>query len=245
MQKLTARCLSIVGFFIIVAAFTAAAYAQNFTDNQETGATNEPAPVQTVDDALNKKNEFAVFGGFAPESLKPFGGSRDSRYGEIGFRYSRRLATTENLALKYQFDFIPLAIIKYDRELLVPGAAIASPPVITQPSDTAYAFGFTPVNFQLNFRRRSKIQPFVNVGVGLLFFNKSIPDDRTVLRPDQIGRKLNFTPSGGGGVEFLTDDARSYTVGFKLHHISNNSRGNINPGFDQSLFYFGYTFRKW
>lgn len=245
MRKLTARCARLVGFFIIAAAFTAAAYAQNLTDNQESGPVNEPASVQTVDDALNKKNEFALVGGFAPEGLKPFGGSRNSNYGEFSFRYSRRLATTENLALKYQVDFIPLAILQYDRELLVPGATVAAPPIVLQPDETAYAIGLMPVNFQLNFRRRTKIQPFANIGGGILYFNKDVPDDRTVLRPDRVGRRFNFALTGGGGVEFLTDDARSYTVGFKFHHISNNSTGNINPGFDQSLFYFGYTFKKW
>ena len=148
----------------------------------------------------------------------------------------------ENLAIKYQIDLIPVAIINYRRERFIQLSPTTF--IFDRDRTTAYATGLTPVNFQLNFRRRNKIQPFITAEAGLLVFNKSIPDDRSLLLPNQRGRQFNYTLAGGGGVEFLTESARSYTVGFKFHHISNASTGNINPGFDQNLFYFGYTFKK-
>ena len=206
-------------------------------------AQPKPCTAAQTDEALDKKNEFAVWGGFAPDIPRLFSGSRKSSFGQIGFRYSRRIATTENVAIKYQFDAIPLAVINYrvEREFRPTPTTFA----VNRDRETAYAAGITPVSFQANFRRRNKIQPFLTASAGLLIFGKKIPDDRSLLRPNQVGRRLNFTLAGGGGVEFLTDDARSYTVGFKFHHISNSSTGNINPGFDQNLFYFGYTFKKW
>jgi hypothetical protein len=244
MRKFSADLLRFVSLFIITAAFTLAAVAQDFSGETKSNSTEESVThsAQTDDDAFNKKNEFAVWGGFAPDVPRLFSGSRRSTFGEIGLRYSRRIATTENLALKYQIDVIPLAILNYRVERLIQ----ASPTTLgyNRDRERAYAAGLTPVNFQLNFRRRSKIQPFLTAEAGLLIFGKKIPDDRSPLRPNQVGRRLNFTLAGGGGVEFLTDDARSYTVGFKFHHISNASTGNINPGFDQNLFYFGYTFKK-
>lgn len=244
MRKLPADFRRVISLLAAAAALTLVACAQDFSGGRKNDSTEKggAGAVQT-DDAFDRKNEFAVWGGFAPDIPRVFGGSRRSTFGEIGLRYSRRIATTENLALKYQIDFIPLAIINYERERLIPGIA-PTPVVVDRSEQTAYAFGLTPVNFQLNFRRRAKIQPFITAEAGMLFFNKKIPDDRSVLRPNQVGRKFNFTLAGGGGVEFLTDDARSYTVGFKFHHISNASTGNINPGFDQNLFYFGYTFKK-
>jgi len=246
MRKLSADFLYVVSIFIITIAFTLSAYAQDFGNNQTNQKNDSPeeslaGSVQT-DDAFDNKNEFAVWGGFAPDIPRVFGGSRKSTFGEIGFRYSRRIATTENLALKYQIDFIPLAVINYERERII--RLTPTTLGVDRDSTTAYGAGLTPINFQLNFRRRNKIQPFITAEAGLLFFNKSIPDDRSPLRPEQRGRQFNYTLAGGGGVEFLTDDARSYTVGFKFHHISNASTGNINPGFDQNLFYFGYTFKK-
>jgi hypothetical protein len=243
MRKLLADFRRVVSLSVVTAALALAVTAQNYTNERRNDATRESAggAVQT-DDAFDNKNEFAVWGAFAPDIPRLFSGSRRSTFGEVGLRYSRRIATTENLALKYQIDLIPLAVINYRVERLVQ----LSPGVLTYNRDreTVYAAGVTPVNFQLNFRRRNKIQPFLTAEAGLLIFGKKIPDDRSPLRPNQVGRRLNFTLAGGGGVEFLTDDARSYTVGFKFHHISNSSTGNINPGFDQNLFYFGYTFKK-
>lgn len=244
MRKLFADSLRAVSLFIITTAFTLGAAAQDFSGAKKNIAAEETvAAVAQTDDAFDNKNEFAVWGGFAPDTPRVFGGSRRSSFGEIGVRYSRRIATTENLALKYQIDFIPLAIINYRRERLF-GGIVPNTIVVDRERETAYGVGLTPVNFQLNFRRKSKIQPFVTAEAGFILFNKIIPDDRSPLRPNQFGRRFNFTLAGGGGVEFLTDDAKSYTIGFKFHHISNNSSANINPGFDQNLFYFGYTFKK-
>lgn len=243
MKNFPADLLRAVSIFAVTLFLASSAFAQNFNDVQETASTGQTvAGAAQTDDAFNKKNELAVWGGFAPDIPRLFSGSRRSTFGAIGFRYSRRLATTENLALKYQIDLIPLAIVNYRVERLVRTAPATF--VYNRDRDTAYAAGLTPISFQLNFRRRSKIQPFITAGAGLLVFGKKIPDDRSALRPNQVGRRLNFTPQGGGGVEFLSDDGRGYTIGFKFHHISNNSTGRINPGFDQNLFYFGYTFKK-
>ncbi len=241
MQKLSAAFRRVVSLFIFTTALTLTGYSQNFTDDKKS-ASSEAGNAAQTEDISDKKNELAVWGGFAPDIPRLFSGSRKSTFGEVGFRYSRRIATTENLALKYQIDVIPLAIINYRVERLIR----LSPTVLDYNRDrqTAYAAGLTPVSFQLNFRRKTKIQPFLSAAAGLLMFNKSLPDDRSALRPNQRGRQFNFTLAGGGGVEFDADKERSYTVGFKFHHISNASTGNINPGFDQNLFYFGYTFKK-
>lgn len=243
MRKSSAAFLRAASFFIIVAVCASLASAQEFSGGNSNSTKTELTKAVQVDESLDKKNEFAVWSGFAPDIPRLFSGSRKSSFGEVGFRYSRRIATTENVAIKYQFDAIPLAILNYRVERLFR----TSPTTFTfnRDRETAYAAGITPVSFQANFRRRSKIQPFLTASAGLLIFGKKIPDDRSPLRPNQVGRRLNFTLAGGGGVEFMTDDARSYTVGFKFHHISNSSTGNINPGFDQNLFYFGYTFKKW
>jgi hypothetical protein len=136
-----------------------------------------------------------------------------------------------------------LAFINYERQRVV--QITPTTPGIERERETVYGVGFTPVGLQLNFRRKKKVQPFISMGAGIIFFAKSVPDDRSPLFPDRRGRQFNFTTSGGVGVEFATKTERAYTVGFKFHHISNASTGNINPGFDQNLFYFGYTFKKW
>lgn len=248
MQKFVADFRRAVGLFIVVAACAFAVAAQEETEQNVSGAEKTDSmsesvtnAAQTDDYGFDKKNAFSVWGGFAPDIPRVFGGSRRSRFGEIAFRYSRRLATTENLALSYHADLIPFAVINYRRERILQNTPIQ---IVDRERETVYAAGLTPVGFQLNFRRRNKIQPFLTADAGLLIFGRKIPDDRNPLRPNQVGRRLNFQIAAGGGVEFLTSDARSYTVGFRFNHLSNNSTARINPGFDQNLFYFGYTFKK-
>lgn len=243
MRKSFAVCRRAFGFFIVVSAFALTALAQDFSDRQKNNSTEEGdgASSPQTDAATDEKNQFTVWSAFAPDIPRVFGGSRRSTFGEFGFQYSRRIATSRNVALKYTIDAIPLAIINYEQQRIT---QLAPTFVVDRNKTTAYGAGLTPVGFQLNFRRQSKVQPFVTAQAGLLVFNKSIPDDRSAIRPNERGRQFNFTLAGGGGVEFLNDDARSYILGFKFHHISNASTGNINPGFDQNLFYFGYTFKK-
>lgn len=243
MRKSFAARLGILGFFVIVSIFARAALAQNVSGTKKNNLNEESLPVTAqTDDAFDKKNELSVLGGFAPDMPRVFGGSRRSSFGFAAVRYSRRIATSENLALKLQVDFIPLALINYEQQRFVR----VSPTVlgIERERATVYGIGLTPVSFQLNFRRRKKVQPFLNASAGMMRFAKSVPDDRSPVFPERRGRQFNFTLAGGGGIEYAAESARSYTLGFKFHHISNASTGNINPGFDQNLFYFGYTFSK-
>jgi hypothetical protein len=256
MRKFLSAFAFFVSLFTIIAIGSSVVTAQDSTlveeKNDSTAAAasvkveeekSVPARQASATSGFDEKNELSVWGGFAPDMPRVFGGSRPSSYGQLAVRYSRRIATTENLALKYTIDFIPLAVLNYDRRPVIQTAPNTL--VVQNNSTTNYAFGLTPVGFQLHFRRKSKIQPFISANAGLLIFNKTIPDDRSAVFPNRFGKKLNYTLAGGGGVDFLTDAGRTFTVGFKFNHISNASTGNINPGFDQNLFYVGYTFKKW
>lgn len=262
MRKSFTVCACAVSLFIIIALCPSVVFTQDLnslseqknvsvvTKNSENTLTKtsgsvleEKMPQTSTESDFNEKNELSVWGGFAPDMPRVFGGSRPSSYGQLALRYSRRIATSESLALKYTVDFIPLAVINYDRRPIIQTAPNTF--VVQPDSTTNYAFGLTPVGFQLHFRRQAKIQPFISANAGLLIFNKTIPDDRSLVFPERNGKHLNFTLAGGGGVDFLTDAGRTFTLGFKFHHISNASSGNINPGFDQNLFYVGYTFKKW
>ena len=243
MRNFFADFRRVIGFLIITAGISLSASAQDFTEKTKIAAEDESASAaKQSDHSADAKNEFSVWASYAPDIPRLFSGSRKSTFGEVGFQYARRIATSRNVALKYTIDAIPFAFLNYREELLIR----PTPTTLgyNRPRVTAYAVSLTPVGFQLNFLRQRKIQPFLTANAGMIFFNKSVPDDRSALRPDRRGRQFNFTLAGGGGVEFLTDSEKSVRVGFKFHHISNASTGNINPGFDQNLFYVGYTFKK-
>ncbi len=84
MRNFSADFRRVIGFLIVTAAFALPALAQDFTDTTKEAATDaEVTKAQTSDDALNAKNEFGVFGGFAPNIPRLFSGSRRSSYAKL------------------------------------------------------------------------------------------------------------------------------------------------------------------
>lgn len=186
------------------------------------------------DDTEIPKNEFSVWGGFSPNTTTDvirWGSSVNTKYGILALRYARRFDTSKKINLKFTSDFIPMAILNYPTTEIVQTAPNRSR--IDRIKRSSYAFG-PALGVQGNFRPYKKVKPFLNGGAGMLFFNRKIPDERAT--------RLNFIVEFGGGVEISINKKRAITVGYKLSHISNKDRGQSNPGYDNNLFYFGYTF---
>ena len=176
--------------------------------------------------ANDAKNEYSLWGGYSPDSttaIKAFGRTPDTRFGIVAFRYSRRFNNGDKVNLKYTADVVPVAVLNFPDFLPVP-------PV----RKTAYAFGVTPLGIQANFRPRKKYQPYGTLAGGFMWFNKQVPN--------VLGTKFHFTADIGGGLEIRVKERRAVSVGYKYYHISNGQRGQINPGFDNNVFYLGYTF---
>ncbi|MFL6231171.1 MAG: acyloxyacyl hydrolase [Pyrinomonadaceae bacterium] len=191
--------------------------------------------------ALEKgMNEFGVWGGGSFDSPTLIGKSENARFGLVAFRYARVLAAGNGMAFKYTIDAVPLALLSYERSRFVP----QTPPNIfhlEQDRQTVYAAGLTPIGFQVNFRRRKRVQPFAATSGGFLYYTQPVPDERSTVEPNRRGAHFNFTADFGGGVQVLTGERRAYTFGYKYHHLSNGYRAPINPGFDSNLFYFGFS----
>ncbi len=178
------------------------------------------------------KNELTVWGGFSPDSntfIKAIGRTENARFGIFAIRYSRRFNNNNFINLKYTADIVPAAILRYP-DFDIP----ASAPGAREIKETRYAFGASPLGLQVNFRPRKRIQPFIGISGGMLYFDK-----RT---PNFVGTRFNFMSDIGGGVEIKLKNKRALIAGYKYLHISNGSRGIENPGFDNNLFYVGYTF---
>ena len=167
-------------------------------------------------------NEFGVWGGGSLDSPTLIGKFEDARLGLIGVRYARVLARGENVTLKYTSDAVPVAILSF------PDTAIRGA------RRTIYGAGLAPVGFQVNFRRRERVQPFAQASGGFLYFSERVPDES--------GAQFNFTADFGGGVQVKTGARKAWTFGYRYHHISNGYRAGTNPGFDSNLFYVGFSF---
>jgi hypothetical protein len=171
-------------------------------------------------------NEFGFWGGGSFSAPTFIGSTEGTRFGLVGFRYARVLARGDNLALKYTLDAVPLAALSYPVVEPGPGGA-------RRVRRTINGAGLSPVGFQLNFRRRERVQPFAQGSGGFLYFGERVPEER--------GAQFNFTADFGGGVQWKTGARRAWTLGYRYHHVSNGYRADVNPGFDSNIFYVGFS----
>lgn len=183
------------------------------------------------------KNEWSVWGGFSPDSntaIAATGRTPDARFGTVAIRYARRFNFSDSFNVKYTADIVPVAVLN-SPDLTIGGPACPTClPVLVITRETRYGFGGSPLGGQVNFRPTKKYQPFIGASGGVLYLNK-----RT---PTLGGTRFQWTADIGAGVEIRLKDKKAFTLGYKYHHISNGGRGNNNPGFDNNLFYVGYTF---
>jgi opacity protein-like surface antigen len=171
-----------------------------------------------------KKSEFSLYGNYSSDSNTIFSIARtkDARFGFVNIEYARTFHENKRMSLKYTASFIPVALLNS------PTSHRSSVRIKSR------AFGFAPAGLKLRFNSKKTIKPFITLSVGVLFFDKAIPNDS--------GKKLNFTADVGGGVEIGFKRNRSLMFGYKYYHISNANRGLINPGFDNNIFFVGYRF---
>lgn len=171
-------------------------------------------------------NEFGFWGGGSFSAPTLIGSTEGARFGLVGFRYARVLARGDNLALKYTLDAVPLAALSFPGVEPGPGGGRRVRRTIT-------GAGLSPVGFQLNFRRRERVQPFAQGSGGFLYFGERVPEE--------CGAQFNFTADFGGGVQWKTGARRAWTIGYRYHHVSNGYRADGNPGFDSNIFYVGFS----
>lgn len=166
--------------------------------------------------------------GYSPFSFKLKGVTEDRKLFLLNLQYARTLFATKPLTLKYTAEIVPVALeIQPTQVYLINGRALVNP------AGTIYAAGASPIGFQGNFGRKS-IQPFMNGSVGFLYFNQQVP----IIGSSQF----NYTITIGVGAQFFRRSGRSFTLGWKYHHLSNNYQATLNPGIDSSVFYAGFSF---
>jgi hypothetical protein len=171
-------------------------------------------------------NEYGFWGGGSFSAPTLIGKTEGTRFGLLGFRYARVLARGDSLALKYTVDAVPVAVMSFPS--FDPSTASER-----EVRKTITGAGLSPVGFQLNFRRRERVQPFAQGSGGFLYFGERVPNAG--------GAQFNFTADFGGGVQWKTGARRAWTIGYRYHHVSNGYRADVNPGFDSNLFYVGFS----
>jgi hypothetical protein len=91
--------------------------------------------------------------------------------------------------------------------------------VVFQPRNTAYGAAINPLGLKWIFATRGDVQPYVELGGGVLFTSHEVPSGTSA---------VNFTPSGAFGVHLLGE--RAWSVEVRYLHISNAGLSSLNPG---------------
>jgi hypothetical protein len=97
-----------------------------------------------------------------------------------------------------------------------------------------YSPGVTPLCFSVHLLPAHRLQTFLASSAGFIVSTRDIPEFYT--------SAFNFTFSFGGGVEWFRDHKRSWTVEYRMQHMSNKDIGFINPGVDSQFIRIGYRF---
>ena len=177
--------------------------------------------------------ELGFWGGGSLSGTATAGTAEQTRLGLFAFRYARVVSRGESLAFKYTLD-VPLAQMSFPSTTTpAAGARPNGPAPLAEQRRSITGAGLSPVGFQLNFRRRQREQPFVQASGGFIYFGERVPDSG--------GARLNFTTDFGGGVQWKAGSRRAWTIGYRYHHVTNDYRVGVHPGFDSNLFYAGFS----
>ena len=176
--------------------------------------------------------ELGFGGGGSLSGTAAAGTAEQAWLGLIAFRYARVVSRGENLAFKYTLD-VPVAQMSFPPAQAPGSQAPPGPAQLAEQRRSITGAGLSPIGFQLNFRRRERVQPFVQASGGFLYFGERVPDSG--------GARLNFTTDFGGGVQWKAGTRRAWTVGYRYHHVTNDYRVGVHPGFDSNLFYAGFS----
>jgi len=173
-------------------------------------------------------HEFGMWSGYSPASFKLKGQTEDRKLFLLNLQYARTLFATTPLTFKYTAEIVPAALQNQPTEVyLVNGNNVINR------AATVYGAGASPIGFQGNFGRKA-IQPFTNGSVGFLYFRQQVP----IIGSSQF----NYTITIGFGAQYFRRSGKTFTVGWKYHHLSNKGQASLNPGIDSSVFYAGFSF---
>ena len=150
---------------------------------------------------------------------------RNTKYTTIVARYSYRIRKYENWNLRYAPEVTLLA------NLFEPAPSPQNINPLVPIRDLGG--GISPAGFQGVFLTKRRIEPFVNLTGGMLYYNHPVLSDG--------GTAFMFTVDYGAGMNIFVKPRVATTIGFRYQHQSNANIGMHNPGTDAELFYVGFS----
>ena len=231
-RGLSSRCLAGTLAIGSVLAWTTPALAQMSRAVAVAGMTNaQPAghAAAAVWEGPGGRHEFGAWWGLSLISGHIWGYAGNVKYMPIDVRYSYEFARhKQEWAVRYSPEVTALAMIDW----LQPDPATNT--VTSQsPRVRAYGGGISPVGFQWGFLPLHRLQPFLSMNAGFLYF------DQRVLSTQ--GSQFMYSIDYGAGFNIFHHGNQAVTVGYRYQHLSNANISIHNPGTDANTFYVGIS----
>jgi len=189
-----------------------------------TGAAPDPHPE-------DHRNEFGFWMASSFGLPAALGSSRDASFPFIlGFRYGRLLLVTKPIVFEYTLDVVPVSIVSQRKGAIVPPSG---PITSGSGREHVYGFGVVPVGLKFVFNPRGRVQPFLAASSGPFYFSSPVPVANAT--------HFNFLSAGDIGLQIPISERRKITIGYKIAHVSNAGTSNINPGFNSSSIFGGFS----
>ena len=117
-------------------------------------------------------NEFGIWGGFSFNAPTLIGKTPDARFGNLGLRYGRVLATNKTVAFEYTIDAVPVAILSTKRFTPVE----ISPGVfsVQETRESVYGAGLSRLVLGLTFEAQTR-PAICRPHRGFLYFQRDVP----------------------------------------------------------------------
>ncbi|MGP8243588.1 MAG: acyloxyacyl hydrolase [Bryobacteraceae bacterium] len=190
------------------------------------------------DSAAEPRNDFEFLAGYSPgSSTFLIGRAPDRRFAIAGFAYSFRCRLWDSVAIDYTATVLPAAILLQPTQsyYFASGGPLAQ---FYSPAHAVYGVGVEPLGFTFEFARRHRLEPFVELGGGIIASTQPVPYNI----PNGTG--LNFLADLGGGVRWKIDRTRAVSIGYRLMHISNANTTGVNPGIDNHVLWMGFSWSR-
>jgi hypothetical protein len=219
---------------------------------------------------LNSVAAFAEYSNSSSHII--LGDDRQRKFAGLAFAYQRRISTSHSMSWAYSAEILPLLgesdptirgqhlltniagpnmtqdivfvqqvpiqNLRLYRDVSASGVVDGRPVFLQIKYDLGrrwtYTPALTPVGFSVHLLPAHRLQPFLASTAGFIVSIRDVPEFKTAA--------FNFTFSFGGGVEWFRDHRRSWTVEYRVQHMSNKEIGYNNPGVDSQFLRVGYRF---
>jgi len=215
-----------------VLAFAAPALAQMSRAAAAAGMTNaQPADQAAAAgwEGPGGRHEFDAWWGLSLISGHIWGYAGNVKYMPIDVRYSYEFARhKQEWAVRYSPEVTALAMIDWSQPDPATNTVTSQSPRVR-----AYGSGVSPVGFQWGFLPLNRLQPFLSMNAGFLYFDQQVLSTQ--------GSEFMYSIDYGAGFNIFHHGNQAVTVGYRYQHLSNANISIHNPGTDANTFYVGIS----